>query len=118
MPFHQKYQKRYAARYGQYKACGRMVMGDAAKALAMATRLKRLVNIEIKNFDVQQSQVSIPSTALINQLTNIPIGDITNQRDGSQCKVVGIEMSYTINISVSATQTSIRMILVHDRQTN
>ncbi len=45
------YRKKYS-RPG-YGACGKMVYGDAQKALAMAKSVKRLINVEIKNHDLQ-----------------------------------------------------------------
>ncbi len=101
-----------------YKACGRMVVGDAKKALVIASRLKRLINIEVKNFDVQQTSVAIGTGPIIVQLSNIPQGDGTSTRDGAQCKVIGIQLCYKIEMDLTATQSQFRIMLVLDKQTN
>ncbi len=101
-----------------YRACGSMVARDAAKALSIARGLKRLLNVEVKNFDVQQSAVAIADAPAIIQLSNIPQGDSTNQRDGSQCKMVSLELNFTLNQSASAVITHVRIMVVLDKQTN
>ncbi len=97
-----------------------MVYGDAAKALTIARSVKALMNVEIKNFDVPLTGgQTITDTALITQLSNIPSGDTTNARDGAQCKMVGIELSFVIHQSTSsAGATLVRVMLVQDKQTN
>ena len=56
MPYRKTYKKN--SRPG-YKACGRMVYSDAKKALSIARGVRRLINVEIKNFDVQQTSVAL-----------------------------------------------------------
>lgn len=77
------YKKRSSYKRPGYKSCGRMVYGDAKKALVLARGIKRLINVEVKNFDTQQNNVVITNVPVIVQLTNIPTGDTTNSRDGS-----------------------------------
>lgn len=101
-----------------YKACGRMVYGDAKKALVIARGVKRLLNVEIKNHDVLQNGVTITSVPIIVQLSNLQIGDTTNTRDGSQVKMVGIDLNYLIQINLSGVLTNVRIMLVQDKQTN
>ncbi len=113
-----RFQRRKKYTRPGYRSCSRMVIGDAKKALLIARGVKRLLNIEIKNFDVQQNAVSIPDTPIIIQLSNIPQGDTTSSRDGAQCKMVGIDMNYTVNMHASATITQVRILLVIDKQTN
>ena len=97
-----------------------MVISDAGKALAIASSLKRLVNVEIKNFDVQQTGVSLTTVPVIIQLSNIPQGDpsSTISRDGAQCKVLAIEMGIQLLVNNSAASTSVRLLLICDKQTN
>ncbi len=116
MAYRKNYRKKYV-RPG-YKSCGKMVYGDAKKALSIACGVKRLLNIEIKNFDVQPGTASVTDTPVIIQLSNIPQGDTTASRDGSQCKMVGIEVRYVISRNASADQSHCRVMLVVDRQTN
>lgn len=113
-----RFQKRRKYTRPGYKACGRMVYSDARKALAVARGVKRLLNVEIKNHDVQQTTVSITNVPIIVQLTNIPQGDTTITRDGAQCKMIGITMNYMIIVHASGIRTSVRVMLVLDKQTN
>lgn len=115
MPY-RNYKKKYT-RPG-YKSCGKMVFGDAKKALAIASSLKRLVNVEIKNFDVQQTAIGVANVPVIVQLSNIPQGDTTITRDGAQCKVLSLELSLRIVLNTSAVATVVRFLLVCDKQTN
>ncbi len=101
-----------------YGSCAKMVYGDAQKALKVALGVKRLLNIEIKNFDVQQTGTTLNSTPSIQQLSNIPQGDTTITRDGAQCKVIGIDFKYLMNQNASATLTFVRIMLILDKQTN
>ncbi len=101
-----------------YYRCGKMVLSDAQKALAMAKYLKTIVNVEIKHFDVQQTSAAIGTTPIITQLSNIPQGDTTITRDGNQCKVLGIDFGFVIAQHASATISTIRVMLVCDNQTN
>ncbi len=115
MPYRRKYKKK-SYRPG-YVACGKMVLGDAAKALKMASYLKSIVNVEFKNHDTNVQEV-ISTTASITQLTNIAQGDTTVTRDGSSCKIVSLMLNYFITMHASAIESIMRVIVVHDRQTN
>ncbi len=112
------YRKKYKSSRPGYKACGRMVFGDARKALAVAQGLKRLLNVEIKNHDVTQTSVTIIQTPVIVQLSNIPSGDTTISRDGAQCKMVGINLNYFLTVDPTTPRTVVRIVLLIDRQTN
>ncbi len=118
MPYKKRYYKKRNSRPG-YKACGSMVVSDARKALAMAASLKRLINVEVKNFDVQQTNVTVANSVQIIQLSNIPQGDTTITRDGAQLKMIGYQFNYSITQSSNATSaTHFRIMLVLDKQTN
>lgn len=117
MPYRKTYKKKQYRRPG-YKSCGKMVWGDAKKALTIASNLKRLVNVEVKNFDVQQQGVALSTTPVIIQLSNIPQGDTTISRDGAQCKVLALELALQMTRHSSSTITTARILLVCDRQTN
>ncbi len=118
MPYAKKsYRRRKSYRPG-YLSCGKMVLSDAAKALKIAQSMKRIINVEIKNFDVSQSSTAITVTPVIVQLTNIAQGDTTSTRDGAQLRTVSLSFNYTLVQNASASISSVRLMLVHDRQTN
>lgn len=102
-----------------YKACSKMVYGDAKKALVIARGVKRLLNVEIKNHDIaRQTSIALSQTPVISQLTNIAQGDTTNTRDGSQCKMVGFNINYFLQTSATVPRTIVRIMFVLDKQTN
>ncbi len=101
-----------------YRRCAKMVMGDARKALVLARKVKGMLNVEVKNFDTQQTAIALTNSMVITQLTNIGRGDTTNERDGSQCKMIGINLNYLLVVSANNPRTSVRILLVLDKQTN
>lgn len=117
MPYRRKAGKNGYKRPG-YRACGKMVYGDARKALLVARGVRRLLNVEIKNHDVQQVGVALSNTMVITQLSNIAQGGTTNTRDGAQCKMLGIDFNYLLTISANASRPAVRIMLVLDKQTN
>ncbi len=101
-----------------YVRCGKMVISDASKALALAKYLKGIVNVEFKNHDTSATLASRGSTIAIISLTSIAQGDSTNQRDGAQCKITSIRFRYTITQDPTAVATQVRVMVVLDKQTN
>lgn len=93
-------------------------VSDASKALQLAKSVKALLNVEIKNHDTGLTQTAISSTFQVLELTNIAQGDTTLTRDGASLKLVGVNLKYKLSQHASATNTQVRMLLVHDRQTN
>ncbi len=119
MPYRKSYsRKSNGYRRPGYKSCGKMVYSDARKALTIAKGVRRLLNVEIKNFDVQQTNVGLTLTPIITQLSNIVQGDTTNTRDGAQCKMLGIQFNYQIVVNATVPRTTCRIMLVLDKQTN
>ncbi len=117
MPRNYRKKRSYSKRPG-YGACGKMVYGDAQKALAMVKSVKRLINVEVKNFDTQLTNTAVTDAIGITQLTNIPQGDTRSTRDGAQCKMIGLELNFAISMHASAFNTQFRLIVVLDKQTN
>ena len=117
MPYRKKAYKKRNGRPG-YMSCGKMVWGDAKKALVLAQGLKRLVNVEIKNHDVVATTAAMSVNLNIVQLTNIQQGDTTITRDGAQCKMLHLEMAYSILVDPTLPRTLVRIMVVVDKQTN
>lgn len=91
----------------------------AGKSLAVAYGIKRLMNVEVKFFDVSGVAVAIPDgVGTIVQLTNIPQGDTDITRDGAQVKLMSIDFKAFINMSASATASTVTIMLIVDKQTN
>lgn len=116
MPYRKKYSKR-SARPG-YKSCGKMVLSDAQKALAMAKYLKSIVNVEYKNHDVVATSASRATGPTIINCTSIAQGDTEFTRDGAQCKITSLNFKYHIEAHASAAETLVRVMVILDKQTN
>ncbi len=111
--------KKRGHRAPTYIRCGKMVVSDASKALAIASSVKRLLNVEIKNHDFSQTAVTIPDGAgTIFELTNIPQGDTGITRDGANVKITSIYIKGIVILAAAATTTTYRIVLVEDKQTN
>ncbi len=116
MPYKKRYSKRNAR--PSYMGCGRMVLSDAQKALAVARGVKALLNVEYKFLTVIGQAQAITDTASNTNLTLLVQGDTTNTRDGSQVKFTSIRFSYFLKVNASSLNNLVRVMLVHDKQTN
>ncbi len=94
------------------------VAQTALKALSIAMTVKKLLNVEYKFHDVKQTAVSVTSTPVIVQLTNVGQGDTAQIRDGASIKWTKISLRHTIILSAAARSSQVRLLLVLDRQTN
>lgn len=86
--------------------------------LARIRRLEKLTKPEFKQHDYELKGTTFDDTGLISQLTNIPAGTGASQRDGKTIHVKSIFMKLIFTMAASATDTTIRILLVLDRQTN
>jgi hypothetical protein len=97
-----------------YTACASKASRDAAKALAVARSLKRLVNTEIKCLAFQSgSSVSSAAMAVV-QASAIAQGDTGVTRDGDSIRILKHSLLLYFVQNASATQTSIRCTIVRD----
>ncbi len=101
-----------------YRSCGKMVYGDAKKALKLARTVKSMLNVEYNIADTVLTNVSTTITPLIVQLSNLAVGDTNITRDGNQVKFTNIQLKYFFTINASAVNTCCRILLVLDKQTN
>lgn len=91
----------------------------ARKGYHLAKKIARLVNVEIKNHDIDQTGTfTVPNTGIVHDLTVIAQGDSKGTRDGSSIKPLRVSGRLSINSSGSATFTKLRMILVRGKQEN
>lgn len=101
-----------------YKRSGNKYINYGLKALKIAQYLKSVLNVEFKEHNVQATAEALPTTGIITQLTNIAQGDTKSTRDGDQVKLTQIYVNGIIQKHASATATSVRILLVMDKQTN
>ncbi len=103
--------KVYKRRY-PYRSAGR-------KALHRTYQLKRLLNVEYKKIiDAATATAITDDGTIIFQITNVLAGNADNHRIGNSIKVVSHNLEYIINQHASATSTTVRVMIVQDRQTN
>jgi len=85
------------------------------KALTVARAVKKLINVEFKNFDTPVA--TSPATGgVIGILTLIPQGDTAERRDGRSLLLKSIGFRSTWSLHASATNTSVRMMIILDLQ--
>ncbi len=113
MPYKRKYSKRPG-----YAACGKMVYGDAKKALNVALSVKRLINVERKFLDHVGTATAVSTTPVVINLHNMVQGITENTRTGNQIKCLRVECSYFGTIHASAVQSQLRILLIKDKQIN
>ncbi len=101
-----------------YKACGSMVMSDAQWALKKVATLKSLLNVEYKHHNIQGIATSITDAGILTNCSLLSQGDNSTTRDGGSVKFTSLRFAYNIKMNASATNTTVRIMIVHDKQTN
>ncbi len=119
MPY-RKYKKTYKKnnRKPSYYRHGMNALTLASNALTVANQVKKMINVEYKFLDTSETLMQIGSGANIFQISNIPQGDTESSRDGSQVKVVRINIRGTVRMNDSVPSTNVRVMLICDKQTN
>jgi hypothetical protein len=109
--------RRSGGRTVQQLEIARNVFSGAAILTQGIIGVSRLMNTEQKYID--RFSVYAP----LNVLTNTSLGNIVqgvgqNQRIGNQIKIITVKVRYYIAINQDAQNTSVRLMLVADTQTN
>ncbi len=121
MPYKKRYKRRFrkSKTMIKYKSKIQQVGDVAIKGLAVALAVKKLLNVEHKEHDVQITTTAIPvTTGTITQLTNIAVGDTKVLRNGDNIKIESIHIKGLLLINASSANSHIRVMLVYDKQTN
>ncbi len=85
----------------------------AARALKVALFVKSLVNSELKTHDGTIASAA-SSTATLNHLSSIAVGDDFNSRDGRKVRMKSIQIKGSLQMHTTATNTRFRMVLFQD----
>ena len=101
-----------------YKACGTMVLSDAQRALVKVSQLKSLLNVEYKHHNISSSSTAITDAGIITNVSSLNEGVISINWDGGQVKWTSFRFAYHLGISASAFRSMVRIMVVHDKQTN
>ncbi len=112
---------RYSKKYKKVVQCRqakniRDVMDVAMKALNIALKVKKLINVEFKYKDGSGAGVVSTTAGLVTNLTNIANGSEESQRNGDKVRAKSIHIKGRCfhNASGSAAQT-MRLLLIQDR---
>lgn len=89
-------------------------LGDVAKtaatALAVATAVKSMVNVEYKE-DNDSITTSPDSSGYVDLIFNTAQGDSESTRDGQSCRIKSLRLLGHIKLHASATDTQVRFIV-------
>ncbi len=107
------------SRYTKYKKYGMTTLNVANKALNIALKTKRLINVEYKFKDTQHTPgVGITQAGIVQDLVTLAQGTTVSTREGDQVKFVSLYLNYFGDMSASATASTVRVVIVHDKQPN
>lgn len=113
------YVKSYKKGYGKsrYGTAKKYVgyASTAVKALQIASKVAKLVNVEHKTFDVPNS-LSVGTTPIVQGLSLILQGTDYNQREGLSIKADSLQIKYNIQINSLGTTNLFRVLIVVDRE--
>lgn len=98
---------------GYKKAMG--YAGMAYKAWSMAKYIKSLINVEKKFFDYTNSG-TVPNTITCASITSTTQGDTYANRDGNLIKAKSLLVKCLLDMSSSATDTNVRLIVFKDNE--
>lgn len=120
MPYRRRYygrKRRYPRKNNTYMGKVKRYTGYAYKAYKMAMWLKRLVNVEIKKLDGDiYSGASVTNTGSVTQLTAVAQGDTDLTRNGNSIKPLSLLMKGEIQMSTSASNSVVRVMVFKDTQ--
>lgn len=91
-------------------------MSLGALALRKIWKLKGLINVEKKKFDIVNTGANILNSGSITHLTAIAQGDTDQNRNGNSVFVRSVNLKGTLNIHASAANSWLRMSLIMDTQ--
>lgn len=120
-PYKRRYQRYVRRRRRPTRSTGvTKVMSYARYAMLayrMATRLRRLVNVEIKKFDQTIAVgTNVTSSGVCYSCCDIAQGDTDQTRDGNSIKPLGIKFQVRLTNNATAVNTSVRVMVIKDLQ--
>lgn len=117
MPYRRKYRRPYRKRKPKYGYFGK-AGSDATKAMRMAGKALALLNVEEHVVDNNISIANQTTAATIGNLFSITQGDGIANRQGNSIKATQIHGRFTVYKNASASESSIRIIVGIDHQSN
>ena len=128
MPYMRRYNKQSAAYTGipasshlkrSYKRATKYAtMDNAKKALDLAIKTKKLLNVEYKFIDKFANNAAVVNTPTLISLPLITQGVTDVQRVGNSIRLTRYTLNYILKISTAATNSMVRIMVVWDSQPN
>lgn len=106
--------KRFRRKFENVKSGFRTAGEVASKALNIALKVKRLLNVEYKTIDTAVTNNSVSSTASVLPMNAIAQGDSATTRDGNSIKLMSLHIKYVLFENAAASATAVRMMIVKD----
>ncbi len=91
---------------------------NAGRALDLALKTAKLLNVEYKLHTVTVASTAVTDAGTITPLSLLVQGDTDITRNGNQVKWTSYYLHYRWRIHASAANTAVRLMIVHDKQTN
>lgn len=109
-------QRRRGKQLVTYKKPMRYEVADVAvKGYKLAKKLARMINVEVKHHDTLSS-TNISNAGNLIELSNIQQNNTDEGRGGSSVKYKNIQLKYILKMSLSATQSTARVILFKNKR--
>lgn len=118
MAYKKTYGRRKRKNTKKAKGLGDYTLTETANFAARGVKsILRVINVEYKHHDIILGS-NVTGTAAINDLSSIPLGDASTDRDGISIKP--LNLSYRVNYVKSSVPTSqmLRMIIFRGKQEN
>ncbi len=95
----------------------KITIGDiGALATQSVAAARRLLNVEIKQFDVSGAALTPGTAGAVYPLTQIGQGDDYNQRDGLSLRTVAMEIRVTLAVPAGGFTDFVRAVLFVDQE--
>jgi len=91
--------------------------GTAEKALALGMKLKRMINVEYKFYDISAAP-TVSNTGTVYNLFSPTQGDGVTQRDGDSVKVLSLSGRIHMLMNAAASASLMRVIIFRGKQEN
>lgn len=104
--------------YGYHLRNLNTVASTSLLALRTAKLAQSMLNVEYKVKDNQQNAVAVASGGVGADLINLAQGTSNSTREADSIKVTSVFLNYYISMNGSATDTTVRVLLVQDKQPN
>jgi len=109
--YRRNYKKRYPRSKKNWYSTGKNVVNTAGKALSLAYSIKKMLNVEYKQYTSSTNGVVDNTTGTIVNLSGMVQGDDYSEVVGRQVKATYLEANGLATIASATSTTLLRMII-------